>query len=137
MAPENPPFRHHYANPSLNLNLTPPTNPMPPPQGPQIPVRCCVANSPQGHIEELPKEPPEQPPSDPGDDDGRDDDDEPEPCPNAADPIPNPDLNSEADSEAQVSWLLMTLERLADNTADVGIATCLVHRKSDPRNSLE
>jgi hypothetical protein len=121
--PENPPFRHCYANLPTNPNLTPPTNPMPPPQCPLIPVRRCVVNPPRGNIEELPEQPPEQPkdPSDPGDDDGRDDgrdeDDDPKPDPNT-DPIPNPNPNGEADGEAHVGWLLAALKRLADN------ATC-------------
>jgi hypothetical protein len=84
------------------------------------PARQRVADTPQGHIEELPEDPPEQPgdPSDPGADGSRGDsggDGNPEPNPNAADPIPNPDPNAEADGEAQVGRLLAALEQLADN----------------------
>jgi hypothetical protein len=94
---------------------------MPPLQHPPIPVRWRIADPPQGHIEEVPKEPPEQPeaPGDPGDDSGGDDgkgdhDPNPDPDPDAADPIPNPDPNAEADGKAQVGWLLMALEWLAE-----------------------
>jgi hypothetical protein len=127
---ENPLFRLRYANPPPNPNIAPPANPMPPLQRPPIPVRRRVADPPQGHIEEVPEEPPEQPkaPGDPGDDSGGDDgkgDNDPNPNfdPNAADPIPNPDPNAEADGEAQVGWLLVAL--------DVGIATCLMHSKTE------
>jgi hypothetical protein len=86
-------------------------------------VRRCVADPPQGHIEEVPEEPPELPeaPEDPGDDggdDGRGDDDpDPKPDLNVPDPIPNTDPNAEADGEAQVGRLLAGLERFAENAA--------------------
>jgi hypothetical protein len=122
---ENPPFRLHYSNLTLNLDIDPPDDSMPPPQCPLIPVRRRIADPPRGRIEEVAEEPSKQPeaPGDPGDDGGDDGggDDDPDPDaeaeaePDVADPIPNPDLSAEADGEAQVGRLLAALETLAED----------------------